>query len=297
MVFTDVGNAANAQPEDYQVSTVNKEGLESKRTQGISMKTWIARKKSVWTNLSDADFLTHWEGPDGHKPRGWKWENEILSMSPHKDKESQTSLYSKEIYGDFEFQFQFRIGNGGNSGVKYRMQDYDEQFLGPEYQILDDQQHYPGYNPAESTEARYITGTLYVLDMGDWNLDPRHPPGTWNAGRIISNGNRIEHWINGVKIVDTRTHTEEFNGYSTKQVQEMGSLRPKHQRPHHAARPRNSSRIPWIKNQTPTKIEKDLIQAKDHIQSELVAHQGTVIQPSECPTKGQLSSAGRATVS
>ncbi|MDA7525467.1 DUF1080 domain-containing protein, partial [Verrucomicrobia bacterium] len=30
------------------------------------------------------------------------------------------------------------------------------------------------------------------------------------AGRIISNGNRIEHWINGVKIVDTRTHTEEF---------------------------------------------------------------------------------------
>ncbi|HAO67872.1 MAG TPA: hypothetical protein DCR17_14430 [Verrucomicrobiales bacterium] len=209
MVFTD-GNAANAQPEDYQVSTVNKEGLESRLTQGINLVEWSLRNQSVWTNLSDADFLTHWEGPDGHKPRGWKWENEILSMSPNKNKGSQTSLYSKEIYENFEFQFQFRIGFGGNSGVKYRMQDYDGQFLGPEYQILDDQQHYPGYNPAKSTETRYITGTLYVLDMGDWNLDPRHPPGTWNTGRIISNGNRIEHWINGVKIVDTSTHTEEF---------------------------------------------------------------------------------------
>ena len=209
MAFTD-GDATNAPPEDYHVSTVNKEGLESKRTQGVSMETWIARNKSVWRNLSDADFLNHWEGPDGHEPRGWQWENETLSMSPSKNKGAQTSLFSKEIYGNFEFQFQFKIGTGGNSGVKYRMQDYDEQFLGPEYQILDDQQHYPGYNPAESQEARYITGTLYVLDMGDWNLDPRHPPGTWNAGRIISNGNRIEHWINGVKIVDTRTDTEEF---------------------------------------------------------------------------------------
>ncbi|MBT7873819.1 MAG: DUF1080 domain-containing protein [Verrucomicrobia bacterium] len=209
MAFTD-GDATNAPPEDYHVSTVNKEGLESKRTQGVSMETWIARNKSVWRNLSDADFLNHWEGPDGHEPRGWQWENETLSMSPSKNKGAQTSLFSKEIYGDFEFQFQFKIGTGGNSGVKYRMQDYDGQFLGPEYQILDDQQHYPGYNPAESQEARYITGTLYVLDVGDWNLDPRHPPGTWNAGRIISNGNRIEHWINGVKIVDTRTDTEEF---------------------------------------------------------------------------------------
>ncbi|MBT6238627.1 MAG: DUF1080 domain-containing protein, partial [Verrucomicrobia bacterium] len=209
MAFTD-GDATNAPPEDYHVSTVNKEGLESKRTQGVSMETWIARNKSVWRNLSDADFLNHWEGPDGHEPRGWQWENETLSMSPSKNKGAQTSLFSKEIYGNFEFQFQFKIGTGGNSGVKYRMQDYDGQFLGPEYQILDDQQHYPGYNPAESQEARYITGTLYVLDMGDWNLDPRHPPGTWNAGRIISNGNRIEHWINGVKIVDTRTDTEEF---------------------------------------------------------------------------------------
>ena len=209
MAFTD-GDATNAPPEDYHVSTVNKEGLESKRTQGVSMETWIARNKSVWRNLSDADFLNHWEGPDGHEPRGWQWENETLSMSPSKSKGAQTSLFSKEIYGNFEFQFQFKIGTGGNSGVKYRMQDYDGQFLGPEYQILDDQQHYPGYNPAESQEARYITGTLYVLDMGDWNLDPRHPPGTWNAGRIISNGNRIEHWINGVKIVDTRTDTEEF---------------------------------------------------------------------------------------
>jgi hypothetical protein len=201
-------DTADTHPEDYQVSTVNKEGLESERTQGISWAAWNEKQNSNWINLSDDHYLNHWQGPGGKAPKGWKLDNEILSMSPGKG--AHTSLFSKEIYENFEFHFQFRIELGGNSGVKYRMQDYDGQFLGPEYQILDDQQHYPGYDPASSTENHYVTGTLYVLEMGNWNLDPRHPPGTWNSGKIISNGNRIEHWINGVKVVDTRTHTKVF---------------------------------------------------------------------------------------
>jgi hypothetical protein len=209
MVFTDL-NANGTQPEDYQISTVNKAGLESVRTQGISLPEWNERQNTEWTLLSQADFLDHWKGPGEKSPKGWRFENNILSMSPERDDGQHTSLYSKELYEDFEFHFQYRIGQGGNSGVKYRMQDYDGQFLGPEYQILDDQQHYPGYDPMTSPESHYITATLYVLDMGNWNLDTRHPPGTWNEGKIVSKGNRLEHWINGVKIVDARTQTNAF---------------------------------------------------------------------------------------
>ena len=209
MIFVD-RDANNAQAEDYQITTVNKAGLESKRTQGIRLSLWNQRLNTPWTNLSNQNFLQHWQGPGSQSPKGWRFEDNILNMSPDRDNGQHTSLFSKEIYEDFEFQFQYRIGLGGNSGIKYRMQDYDGQYLGPEYQILDDQQHYPGYNPATSPDHHYITATLYVLEMGDWNMDARHPPGTWNEGKIISAGNKIEHWINGVKIVDTRTHTKQF---------------------------------------------------------------------------------------
>jgi hypothetical protein len=45
-------------PEDYQVSTVNKEGLESEHTQAISWEAWNEKQNSDWINLSDSNFLT-----------------------------------------------------------------------------------------------------------------------------------------------------------------------------------------------------------------------------------------------
>ena len=80
----------------------------------------------------------------------------------------------------------------------------------PEYQILDDEDHYPGYRPSIDTTPHYITATLYVLEMGDWSMDPRHPPGIWNQGRIVVRGPRIEHWLNGVCLVETRHDTLAF---------------------------------------------------------------------------------------
>jgi hypothetical protein len=203
-------NRAGATEEDYQVTTVNKAGIESNRTQAISLSEWNIRTNTPWKTLIYSDGKNDWEAHNGSTPKGWRTENGILNMRTDRDNGEHTALYLKETYGDFEFQFEYRIGKGGNSGVKYRMTDYDGRFLGPEYQILDDEKHYPGYNPATSQEKYYITATLYVLDMGDWSLDPRHPPGTWNRGRILSKGTVIEHWLNGVKIVETRTDTEAF---------------------------------------------------------------------------------------
>ena len=46
--------------------------------------------------------------------------------------------------------------------------------------------------------------------MGDWSIDPRHPPGVWNQGRILVLGPRIEHWLNGLRLVETRHNTLAF---------------------------------------------------------------------------------------
>jgi len=207
--FTDT-SPGNAQAEDYSITTVNKNGLESGKTHGISLTEWNRRQATPWTHLSYTEDQKDWQGPGGNAPKGWRTEQDILNMRPDRDNNQHTSLYTKELYGNFEFRFDYRIGLGGNSGVKYRMTDYDGRYLGPEYQILDDQQHYPGYDPATSDQKHYITATLYVLEMGDWNLDTRHPPGIWNEGRIVVKDKVIEHWHNGVKIIDTRTDTKAF---------------------------------------------------------------------------------------
>lgn len=203
-------NRSGAFAEDYQIATINRTGMESARTRGMNLSEWNKRKNIPWKTLHYTDQKKDWEAYNGTLPKGWKTENGILNMRTDRDNGEHSALYLKESYGDFEFQFEYRIGKEGNSGVKYRMTEYDGQFLGPEYQILDDEGHYPGYNPSTSQEKHYITATLYVLDMGDWSLDPRHPPGTWNQGRILSKGPIIEHWLNGVKIVEARTDTEAF---------------------------------------------------------------------------------------
>ena len=56
----------------------------------------------------------------------------MLEMDPNAS-EASSSLYSRKVYGDFELTFQYRIGKGGNSGVKYRMTDYNGHFLELEY--------------------------------------------------------------------------------------------------------------------------------------------------------------------
>jgi hypothetical protein len=210
MQFIDKTAPETIQPEDYEVRTVNQAGLDSAPTQGLSSMGWDSRQNTSWKSLSGENALGHWQGsPKGGHPKGWLEKDGKLEMDPNASGGS-SSLFSTEIYGDFELTFQYRIGKGGNSGVKYRMTHYDGQFLGPEYQILDDEAHYPGYRPGTDTTPHYITATLYVLEMGDWSMDPRHPPGIWNQGRIVVQGPRIEHWLNGVCLVETRHDTLAF---------------------------------------------------------------------------------------
>ena len=63
---------------------------------------------------------------------------------------------------------------------------------------------------ARSSHWHSITGSLCLLEPGDWQLDSKHPTGTWIPGRIISTGARIEQWLNGLKMVETRIDTPTF---------------------------------------------------------------------------------------
>ncbi len=105
-------------------------------------------------------------------------------------------LVSVETFHNFELNFEWRISAGGNSGVIYRSsEDFPAPYqTGPEYQILDNTGHPDGKSPLTSAASNY---GLYAP-----SADLTKPVGEWNTARIVVNGNHVEHWLNGTKVLE-----------------------------------------------------------------------------------------------
>jgi hypothetical protein len=136
--------------------------------------------------------LTDWWAADGGAmPDTWQINDDIISHKP-----GGGDIESVDTFADFELAFDWRIAPGGNSGVAYRVGDgtgaaYER---GPEYQILDNARHADGKNPLTSA------GSVYGLYPP--SQDATRPAGEWNSGRIVVDGTHVEHWLNGVRIVE-----------------------------------------------------------------------------------------------
>ncbi|MGC4030187.1 MAG: DUF1080 domain-containing protein [Tepidisphaeraceae bacterium] len=105
-------------------------------------------------------------------------------------------LVSREQFDDFELTLDWRVPEGGNSGVYYRANEsgaYGWQ-TGPEMQILDDERHPDGKNPLTSAGAAYAVFAP--------TAKAARPAGAWNTARLVVQGGHVEHWLNGQKVVD-----------------------------------------------------------------------------------------------
>jgi hypothetical protein len=116
-----------------------------------------------------------------------------------------------DTFGDFELVLEWRISEGGNSGVKYNVSEEmstahppEYAALGFEYQILDDDRHPDGV--AESHRA----GALYDL-IAPGPEKKLEPVGAFNTSRIVFDGNRGEHWLNGERVVAFDLETPRFD--------------------------------------------------------------------------------------
>jgi len=114
-------------------------------------------------------------------------------------------------YGDFEVKVDFKLTRGANSGIKYYVDtDLNKgpgSSIGLEYQILDDAVHPDaklGNHPGSRTLA-----SLYDLIQADVDK-PVHPIGEWNSAHIISKDGHVEHWLNGMKVLEYERGSEAF---------------------------------------------------------------------------------------
>jgi hypothetical protein len=186
-----------------------------------------------WKTLFDGRSFRGWTpGPDA-QPRGDSWAIEGGAIKAVRHPKFREDLLTLEEFGDFELVFEWRISPGGNSGVKYRVQDamvihpklippsirkFEHQAdyalthkvtrekmpndgdgqiyqVAYEYQVIDNTAH----SDAKRSKKSWA-GALYQLAAP--SEDKAKAVGEWNEGRILTRGDRVEHWLNGAKVVD-----------------------------------------------------------------------------------------------
>ncbi len=149
------------------------------------------REPAGWKPLFDGKTTAGWRGygqPDFPK-QGWTVENGCLHLSASGG--GGGDIITVEQFTDFELQWEWRIGPDGNNGIKYLVTEARPSSPGHEYQMVDD---------AVIPDPRHRTASFY--DVLPPQTKPHvNPPGSWNESRIVIRGPRVEHWLNGEKVL------------------------------------------------------------------------------------------------
>lgn len=178
-------------------------------------KLTIDEEKNGWKLLWDGKTTEGWRGAklDGFPEKGWQIENGELTVLASDGAEAAAGgdIVTTDLYGDFELQVDFKITEGANSGIKYYVDtDLNKgpgSSIGLEYQILDDENH-PDAKLGNHEGSRTVA-SLYDLIKADLGK-PVHPVGEWNTATIISKNNHVEHWLNGMKILEYERKSPEY---------------------------------------------------------------------------------------
>ncbi|MBY0502644.1 MAG: DUF1080 domain-containing protein [Bryobacteraceae bacterium] len=193
-----------------------------------------AESAAGWKLLFDGKTLKGWIDPAKQTPPGDSFRIEDGAIASVAHPKFREDMLTTEKFTNFELSFEWKISPGGNSGVKYLVQDaavihpslfptaipkFEDRVdyllknkrakrsslpsdgkveiyqVAYEYQVIDNTAHADAKRSQKSW-----AGALYQL-VEPQGAGPKLV-GEWNEGRIVVRGNRVEHWLNGVKVVD-----------------------------------------------------------------------------------------------
>lgn len=157
------------------------------------------RLDKVWRGFNQKTLPDNW----GVLP-GWGVLDDAMALV---NVRRPPDIITVEQFADFDFKFDWKLGliNGGaNSGVMFYVTENSESTYhsGPEYQILDNARHADGKNPLTTAGACYA---LYPPSR-----DVTRPIGEWNESRIVISAGKVQHWLNGEKIVEYDMNSDEW---------------------------------------------------------------------------------------
>lgn len=172
-------------------------------------------KEQGWVLLFDGNSIENWRGvyKDHFPKKGWIVEDGMLMVEAGTGAEAGNGgdIVTKDEYKNFEFKLDFKVTEGANSGIKYYVTEQyksDMSAIGLEYQILDDDVN-PDAKLGNNGGNTRTVSSLYDLIAAPKNK-PIHPVGEWNQARIISENGKVEHWLNGEKVLEYDRFSSEF---------------------------------------------------------------------------------------
>ncbi|MBX3132033.1 MAG: DUF1080 domain-containing protein [Gemmatimonadaceae bacterium] len=149
-----------------------------------------AAQPGVWIDLQRADA---WRGYRSETlPEGWEFDDATKELTRRRG----TDIITRQQFSRFELEVEWKVGPRGNSGIFYWATE-DTRVIyenAPEMQILDNGGHRDGSTPATSAGANYALHAPV--------RDVTRPVGEWNAARVVARGDTVEHWLNGVKLLE-----------------------------------------------------------------------------------------------
>jgi len=178
-------------------------------------------RQDGWKLLWDGSTTNGWVGTrtEGFPEIGWVIENGelVVQPAPGDANHSGGDIITTQKYKNFELSLEFKLSEGANSGIKYFMDSNllkeKGSALGLEYSILDDVAH---PDAKMGVAGNRTQGSLYDLipagiTLGsDEQAKMSRPIGEWNRARILVKGRNVEHWLNGIKVLDFKRGSPMF---------------------------------------------------------------------------------------
>jgi len=152
-----------------------------------------------WVQLFNGKDLKGWRGykkPDASGTR-WKVEDGLLTLpaTGAGDTHGTYDVITDATFEQFDLRWEWKISEGGNSGVKYFVLEDRPDAIGHEYQLIDDERHADAkIGPHRQTAAFY--------DVFPAHDRPMKPAGEWNTSEVIVKGNHVTHVLNGKTVLE-----------------------------------------------------------------------------------------------
>lgn len=197
--------------KNIRIMTENLDQFKSPDNKDIKQMNTIANTisdreaKAGWKLLWDGKTTNGWRGAklDGFPEKGWKIEDGFLKVMKSDGGESTNGgdIVTTRPYKNFVLKVDFKITEGANSGIKYfvdtELNKGQGSAIGCEFQILDDAKH---PDAKLGVNGNRTLGSLY--DLIPAPKDKPFRKGFFNTAMVKVEGNQVEHWLNGVKIVE-----------------------------------------------------------------------------------------------
>ncbi|QJW88174.1 DUF1080 domain-containing protein [Spirosoma taeanense] len=170
----------------------------------------VKPKKGRWETLFNGKSLAGWHTYlKAGEPVSEKWT--VDDGAIHLAQGRAGDLVTDKEYGDFELELEWKIAEGGNSGIIYHVHE-DPKFkatyqTGPEMQVLDNERH---PDAKQGRDNNRTAGALYDLQK-PINLGTAKPAGEWNKARLIVQNGKAEHYLNGKKVAEYATSGPEWD--------------------------------------------------------------------------------------